>query len=114
MKHLDRFSQRVLALAISLSLVLFAGTLFVRSMPTVQASPFPETLSADVVEQPLATTPPSGSIQMQYQMIYDPDRNDYAHFVLVWDTDTGQSRMYYRDGTVYKASGGQLPQVVLD
>ncbi len=110
MKKLDTFSQRILAFGVSLTMVILAATLFFQTAPFAKADAFPSTLDATSVEKMNADAVQSvGKYQMSYQMIYDPSEQDYSHFVLVYDTETGNSRMYYRDGPEYIPSSGQLP-----
>ena len=110
MKNLDKVSQRIMAVGLSLTMVILAATLFLQSTPFAKANTFPEDLNAETIDKLNAEGINAvGKYQMQYQMIFDPDERDYAHFVLVYDSETGNSRMYYRDGGSYKPSGGQLP-----
>ena len=110
MKNLDKFSQRILAIGASLTMVILAATLFLQSTPFAKANAFPAELNAETIDKMNADGIQAvGKYQMQYQMIYDPEDRDYAHFVLVYDSETGNSRMYYRDGSSYAPSSGQLP-----
>lgn len=110
MKKLDTFSQRVLAVGASLSLVLLSASLFFQTAPFAKADSFPASMSSDAVDGFHSEgISGMGAYQMEYQMIYDPSKNDYAHFVLVYNTETGNSKMYYREGKTYLPSSGQMP-----
>lgn len=111
MKHLDPISKRILAIGASISMVLLALTLFLNTTPFAKAEAgFPDQLSAETMDSFQAAGVQSiGKYRMEYQLIYDPGNSDYAHFILVYDTETAASKMYYRDGD-YKLSSGQLPE----
>lgn len=110
MKKLDQLSQRILAIGASASMVLLAAALLFQTAPFAKAETFPNSLNASTIDGFHAEGIQSiGKYQMDYQLIFDPDDRDYAHFVLVYDTETGNSKMYYRKGSEYLASGGQLP-----
>ncbi len=96
MKHLDTFSQRILAVSLSLMGLTLCATLFLSTMTNANASEedkniFNTTSGAG-----------TGTIMMNYTSVHVPSEDKTYYEVMVWDTETGYSRLYYYDYTEKK------------
>jgi len=96
--------------------LLFGGALFIFSISTLNAKSsnktfnFPETLS-DTDTALIQSS--NGRYQMNLQIIEDSEDKKVYWMVLVWDTQTGKSKLYSKDqnkGTIPAHSGWQLPE----
>ncbi|NRB60223.1 MAG: hypothetical protein HRU50_09855 [Winogradskyella sp.] len=96
------------------AILLFGGALFIFSISTLNAKSdnktfnFPDTLSH--TDTKLIQTS-DGKYQMDLQVVKDSE-GKFFWFVLVWDTQTGKSKLYSKNkdkGTIPAHSGWQLP-----
>ena len=104
------------ALNKSLAILLFGGAMLIFSIGTLNANSndktfnFPETLSDTDTELIQSS---NGRYQMNLQIIEDSEDKKVHWMVLVWDTQTGKSKLYSKDqnkGTIPAHSGWQLPE----
>lgn len=113
MSKLDQFSQRVLTISLSLMGLILCTTLFFA------------TVSPAAAEQNRPTNFPSlapgdgyGKIMMDYTSVHVPSQDKTYYEVIVWNTETGVSKLYFYDyeSKGFKAYGGnvQLPRNPLD
>ncbi|MFP2995149.1 hypothetical protein ABN763_04530 [Spongiivirga sp. MCCC 1A20706] len=98
-----------------LAVVLFGSALLGFSINSITAKSndntfdFPETLSKDNMNMIQSS---NGRYQMNLQIVEDSEDKKIYWMVLVWDTQTGKSKLYSKDqnkGTVPAHSGWQLP-----
>ncbi|BDS13993.1 hypothetical protein [Aureispira anguillae] len=92
---MDKITQRLLGVAA----IIFAVAFLIQSASPAQADNAPQ------------TTYGTGKYQMQFQVELEGD-DDLVYYMLVWDTETGRSKMYYGSpgaGTNEAASKFQLP-----
>jgi hypothetical protein len=97
-----------------LAVVLFGGALLIFSINTLKAENnnktfnFPETLTENDTNLIQAS---NGKYQMSLDTYKGKD-NDIYWIILVWDTQTGKSKLYHKNndkGTVPSHNGWQLP-----
>ena len=94
--QISNFLQKCFGIALVSGTILFGSATLISTINPAKAdNPF--------------TINQTGKIMMQ-QEAYQKDGKTYFN-ILVWNTETGNSKMYYlnySDGT-FKVSGGQLP-----
>jgi hypothetical protein len=96
MNFVNAFQKIGLTITAFLAVVLFGGGFFMSTINPAKADN-PSTINE------------SGKVMMD-QLSYERDGKTFYN-ILVWDTETGKSKMYYHspsEGT-YKVSSGQLP-----
>lgn len=96
-------NNKFLHYTLGIAAIIFAAGFFVRSIAPAQAAPSP----GEFIEQ---GTDKIGKYQMELGIANDPDQ--VYHFVLVWDTETGQSKYYSysRTNQVWNAWNINLPE----
>jgi len=107
---MDKLSQRILAISLSIMGLLLCTTLFISTVSPSHAS------------NSLITNPPpaaeTGRILMDYTSIHVPSEDKTYYEVLVWDSVTGISKLYYfnYDSKMFVKYGDnvQLPRNPLD
>ncbi|MDX2361016.1 MAG: hypothetical protein QNK23_09435 [Crocinitomicaceae bacterium] len=116
MKNLDLVSKRILSIGLALTAVVLSATLFMSSVGTASA----DSSALDNIELPDSfTTPPAGgNIMMDYTSVHVPTQDKTYYEVLVWNTATGQSVLYYYNytdkGFIKYEDNVQLPRNPLD
>lgn len=96
--------NRFLQTAAGIALIIAATGFLIRSMQPARA---------DVVSPLNPFT--SGKYMMDQTVVYSSGENMIYHYVLVWDTETGKSKLYWFDRTdkrsfEWEAFGKDLPQ----
>ena len=86
MKHLDTFTKRLLVGGLISIGLLLSGALFVSSIQQASADP-------------LSPVGAAGKYQMHYITYYNTNSNKYLTQILVWDTESGASKVYYYNST---------------
>lgn len=92
-------------------MLLFGAGFLVRSMNKANAAPNSKVLVDDGM---------NGRYQMNYTTTVSPATESHGvkiyYEVMVWDTQTGRSKLYYYDYDIdnWKAYGYQLPERPLD
>ena len=115
MKNLDRVTQRILAVSLSLMGLILCTTLFFATVNSANAS-------NDVTSSNVAPTSTfaegNGRIMMDYTSVHVPSQDKTYYEVLVWNSETGKSKLYFYDYTEkgFKAyeDNVQLPRYPLD
>ncbi len=80
----DNFLKRCIGLSLvlfSTATLLFSAAFLFGNMNPVQAN------NSDTLYG-------TGKYQMSLSSVYDAAADDYAYFILVWDTETGKSKFY--------------------
>ena len=111
MKHLDKVTQRILAVSLSLMGLILCSTLFVATINPATAN----TNNAPLMG---GSDNDNGRIMMDYTSVHVPSQDKTYYEVLVWDSSNGASKLYYFDYTAkafeaYEESV-QLPRYPLD
>ena len=105
----------ITALTKLFAVVLFGGALLVFSTNTLTAKSndnafnFPENLSENDMNMIQSS---NGRYQMNLQIVEDSEDKKIYWMILVWDTQTGKSKLYSKNqdkGTIPAHSGWQLP-----
>jgi len=125
MKFNDKIAQRIIATGITLSAFALIFTLFMSTVgAATAASPskttfdFPDELSREDVNNLSVASNTNGRFMMQFEAVYENDDDVIRFYNVVWDTSTGESKLYY--GSTYmgamKAAGNSfnLPSNPLD
>lgn len=86
---MDRLSQRILAVSLSLMGLILCSTLFVATISPATASDTPSSLSSS------GDGEGGGKYMMDYTSVHVPSQDKTYYEVLVWNTETGKSRLYY-------------------
>lgn len=87
---MDKIAQRLFATAALLGVLLFGSAALIYSAsPATAAGP--------------NTGYGSGKYQMQMNSVWDDGKMNW--YILVWDTETGQSKMYYGSDKIGKIGG---------
>ena len=111
MKNLDNFSKRVLALGVTIMGVTLCATLLVATINRVSATGTASTPMPSVLSE-------NGRIMMDYTSVHVPSQDKTYYEVIVWDTQTGRSKLYFYSYTdkTFKAyeANVQLPASPLD
>ncbi|MCX7744404.1 MAG: hypothetical protein N2167_07560 [Flavobacteriales bacterium] len=97
---MTRFLQNALGIA----LIIAATGFLIRTMLPVRAD----------VTSPLNPFT-TGKYMMDQTVVYSSSENIIYHYILVWDTETGKSKLYWFDRTnkrsfEWEAFGKDLPQ----
>jgi len=92
MKHLDVLSQRILAVSLSLMGLILCTTLFVATIGPANASNTPEQNESYLS---IPGDGGNGRIMMDYTSVHVPSQDKTYYEVMVWDTETGASKLYY-------------------
>jgi hypothetical protein len=95
---MDKITQRLCASLFGTAAIIFAFAFLIRSASPAQADNGPE------------TTYSTGKYMMSLQAIYAQDQMNW--YTLVWDTESGRSKIYYgnKDVSMQAASSHyQLP-----
>lgn len=106
-------TSKIQALTKLFAVILFGGALFIFSINSLKAESkntfdFPESLTeadANLIQSS------NGKYQMQFQM-YKNEKNDPFWCILVWNTQTGQSKFYTKSsqkGTILMHKDWNLP-----
>lgn len=107
---MDKLSQRILAVSLSLMGLILCTSLFISTISPAHASNSPITNSPPAAE--------TGRILMDYTSIHVPSEDKTYYEVLVWDSVTGVSKLYYfnYDSKTFITYGDnvQLPTNPLD
>ena len=115
MKHLDRFSQRFIAVSLSLMGLTLCATLFMATVGNANASNASNSNFTNSLANGAGT---GGTIMMDYTSVHVPAQDKTYYEVLVWDTTTGASKLYFYsyDSKRFKAyeDNVQLPRYPLD
>lgn len=103
--------NKFLQISLGVSAILLSGALFMRSIQPAYAEPSP-------LKQLSNTTVASGKYMMNQACVFNAEASTVYHYVLVWDTETGKSKMYWFDRTdkrtyEWEAFGKDLPAVPL-
>jgi len=102
---------KFLQISIGISAILLSGALFVKSIQPSYAESVPP-------KQLTNTTIAAGKYMMNQFAVYSVSENTIYQYVLVWDTETGKSKMYWFDRTnkknfEWEAFGKDLPATPL-
>jgi len=108
----DLVTRRIFAACAGVCAILLCGTLFMYTANTANAAnDLPDEFNH-------MTMPATGSIMMDYTSVHVPSEDKTYYECIVWDTNTGNSKLYYYNYTdkVFKAYGSnvQLPSNPLD
>ncbi|MDX2361015.1 MAG: hypothetical protein QNK23_09430 [Crocinitomicaceae bacterium] len=97
MKNFDIVSKRILSIGLAMTAVILSATLFMSTVGAASA----DNSALDNIELPDSfTTPPAGDeIMMDYTSVHTPSSDKTYYEVLVWNTSTGQSVLYYYNYT---------------
>jgi hypothetical protein len=108
--------NKFLQISIGISLMLLSSGFFIRSIQSAKASEFPDFIQQADINKTLAPNSSLvlGKYTMEYQAFYDAADNKYAQFVLVYNSETGQSKIYGKNGSIFEKSSAQLPQSPLE
>lgn len=95
---------RFLQIAAGIAMIIAATGFLIRSMQPARA---------DVASPFSAFT--SGKYMMDQTVVYSSSENIIYHYILVWDTETGKSKLYWFDRTdkrsfKWEEFGKDLPQ----
>lgn len=90
MKYLDNFSRRVIAISLSLMGIILCATLFVATISPANANS-----SSNLPLPALPSGSGSGGIMMDYTSVHVPSQDKTYYEILVWDSNTGKSKLYY-------------------
>jgi hypothetical protein len=116
MKNLDKFSKRFISVSLSVMGVLLCASVFMYSVAPAAAGGS----NGNVPEFAKSDFPPgaTGSIMMNYTSVHVPSQDKTYYECMVWDTQTGKSRLYFYsyDSKKFKAyeDNVQLPNSPLD
>jgi len=107
MKVTDKIAQRIQSTGIAVGVVILGITLFMNTVGSATASTpkqskfdFPDELSQS--ELSTLSTSSGGRYEMQFQALRNEDgagKGYVSFYVLVWDNDSGRSKMYYGSTT---------------
>ncbi len=115
MKHLDQFSQRFIAVSLSLMGLMLCATLFMATVGNANASNEPNSNLSNSAQNGSGA---AGTIMMDYTSVHVPSQDKTYYEVLVWDSATGVSKLYFYDYTekTFKSyeDNVQLPKNPLD
>lgn len=92
MKHLDQFSQRVLTVSLSLMGLILCTTLF---FATVNPAAAEHNTNTNLLDANGGGN--GGKILMDYTSVHVPSQDKTYYEVLVWNSETGQSKLYFYD-----------------
>ncbi len=112
MKHLDNFSKRFVAISLSIMGIILCSTLFMATIQPANAGTSNNTPSL------FPQNSNGGTIMMDYTSVHVPSQDKTYYECLVWDTETGESKLYFYsyDSKGFKAydDNVQLPSNPLD
>tara|TARA_Y100000385_G_scaffold291545_1_gene370202 strand:+ start:1371 stop:1784 length:414 start_codon:yes stop_codon:yes gene_type:complete len=116
MKNLDTFSKRFISVSLSVMGLILCASLFMYASTPANAS-----ITSGVVPEFAKKDFPAsagGSIMMDYTSVHVPSQDKTYYEALVWNTETGQSKLYFYsfDSKTFKAyeDNVQLPKRPLD
>jgi len=103
--------NKFLQISLGVSAMLLSGAFFIRSIQPAHAEVSP-------MKQLANNTMSSGKYMMNQACVFNAEASTVYHYVLVWDTETGKSKMYWFDRTDKKTYeweqfGKDLPAVPL-
>jgi hypothetical protein len=109
------FLKAFRSVCVSVAVLLVAGAIFIYSLNNARASEFPDQFTSSQLDGKLManSTTTIGKYMITYQLAVDPSDNKFYHFIAVWDSETGKSKIYVRDGENFKPSVAQLPAMPL-
>lgn len=88
--------NKFLQISLGVSAILLSGALFIKSIQPSYAEPSP-------MKQLGNNTVASGKYMMNQFAVYSTTENTIYQYILVWDTETGKSKMYWFDRTDTKS-----------
>lgn len=97
MKNLDTFSKRFISVSLSVMGVLLCASVFMFSIGPATANE--ESTSFDFPEEFRKAPASPGTIMMDYTSVHVPSQDKTYYEVMVWDTQTGESKLYYYNYT---------------
>jgi hypothetical protein len=107
---MDQLSQRILTVSLSIMGILLCTTLFFATISPASANSSPSANNGSAME--------TGRILMDYTSVHVPSQDKTYYEVLVWDSVTGASKLYYfsYNDKTFKAydDNVQLPSNPLD
>jgi uncharacterized membrane protein len=103
--------NKFLQISLGVSAMLLSGAFLIKSIQPAHAEVAP-------MKQLTSNAMASGKYMMNQACVYNAEGTTVYHYVLVWDTETGKSRMYWFDRTDKKTYeweqfGKDLPAVPL-
>lgn len=114
MKNLDLFSKRFLTVSLSVMGIILCATLFMATSSSAVAGNSVPELHPNFA----APANDGGKIMMDYTSVHVPSQDKTYYEVMVWNTETGESKLYYYsyDSKVFQAyeDNVQLPKYPLD
>jgi hypothetical protein len=116
MKNLDTFSKRFISVSLSVMGLMLCASLFMYS-----ATPASASARGGIVPEFAQKDFPAGSggkIMMDYTSVHVPSQDKTYYEALVWNTETGKSRLYFYsyDTKTFKSyeDNVQIPSHPLD
>lgn len=94
MKNLDLVSKRILAVGLSITAIILSLSLFMVTASTATAG----NVNVDNFDPNTNFAPPAvgnGKIMMDYTSVHVPSQDKTYYEVLVWNTETGESKLYF-------------------
>jgi len=102
MKTKDKLAQRIQSTGIAIAVVLAGAALFMSSIGPATAATedhtqfeFPDELTQEDINNLNTSTATGGRYMMQFEALYHIENNNIYFYNVVWDTETGRSKMYY-------------------
>jgi len=89
--------NKFLNISIGVSIMLLSGGFFLRSVPTANAAPAPETFAEEGTNK-------TGKYQLQVYL-----NGEGRRYGIVWDTETGKSKAFWYNGASFVDDGKAFP-----